>query len=170
MYDADGREEEVDLFFAAETATPTQIRQLRADAGGLVFLAVDPRVGTALSLPFLQDLYAEDSARHPILAKLIPNDIKYDTRSSFSLTLNHRQPFPGLPDHDRPLSVSEFSRPTKPCFPKPACLVHASFFALSRPPAPLSLFRGSPPPFPPASVRFCVRVPMQNVHCRQCAD
>jgi 3,4-dihydroxy 2-butanone 4-phosphate synthase len=110
IYDADGREEEVDLFFAAETATPRQIRMLRQDAGGLVFLAVDPRVGAALELPFLQDLYAEDAARHPVLRRLIPNDIKYDTRSSFSLTINHRKTFTGITDDDRALTVSEFGR------------------------------------------------------------
>ncbi|HVM45657.1 MAG TPA: 3,4-dihydroxy-2-butanone-4-phosphate synthase, partial [Candidatus Thermoplasmatota archaeon] len=110
LYDADGREEEVDLFVAAEHATPAAVRTLRKDAGGLVFLAVDPRVGAALELPFLQDLYAEDSARHPVLKRLIPNDIKYDTRSSFSLTINHRRTFTGITDNDRSLTITEFAK------------------------------------------------------------
>ena len=110
LYDADGREEEVDLFVAAEHATPAAVRTLRKDAGGLVFLAVDPRVGRALELPFLQDLYAEDSARHPVLKRLIPNDIKYDTRSSFSLTINHRQTFTGITDDDRSLTITRFAQ------------------------------------------------------------
>ena len=110
LYDQDGREEEVDLFVAAEHATPAAVRTLRKDAGGLVFLAVDPRVGRALQLPFLQDLYAEDSARHPVLKRLIPNDIKYDTRSSFSLTINHRRTFTGITDDDRSLTIREFAK------------------------------------------------------------
>ena len=110
LYDADGREEEVDLFVAAEHATPAAVRTLRKDAGGLVFLAVDPKVGAALELPFLQDLYAEDSARHPVLKRLIPNDIKYDTRSSFSLTINHRKTFTGITDNDRSLTITEFAK------------------------------------------------------------
>ena len=110
LYDADGREEEVDLFVAAEHATPAAVRTLRRDAGGLVFLAVDPRVGRALELPFLQDLYAEDSARHPVLKRLIPNDIRYDTRSSFSLTINHRRTFTGITDDDRSLTITEFAK------------------------------------------------------------
>lgn len=110
VYDADGREEEVDLFVAAQHATPAAVRTLRKDAGGLVFLAVDPNVGRALQLPFLQDLYREDSARHPVLAKLIPNDIKYDTRSSFSLTINHRKTFTGITDVDRSLTITEFAK------------------------------------------------------------
>lgn len=109
MYDADGREEEVDLFVAAEHATPAAVRTLRKDAGGLVFLAVDPRVGRALQLPFLHELYAEDAARHPVLRKLIPNDIRYDTRSSFSLTINHRKTFTGITDNDRSLTITEFA-------------------------------------------------------------
>lgn len=110
VYDADGREEEVDLFVAAEHATPAAIRTLRKDAGGLVFLAVDPKVGEALQLPFLQDLYSEDSARHPVLKRLIPNDIRYDTRSSFSLTINHRKTFTGITDDDRSLTIREFAK------------------------------------------------------------
>lgn len=110
LYDADGREEEVDLFFAAEHATPAHVRTLRKDAGGLVFLAVDPRVGHALGLPFLQDLFQQAAPRHPVLARLIPDDIKYDTRSSFSLTLNHRKTFTGITDEDRSLTITEFAR------------------------------------------------------------
>jgi 3,4-dihydroxy 2-butanone 4-phosphate synthase len=143
MYDADGREEEVDLFFAAETATPAQIRQLRQDAGGLVFLAVDPRVGSALSLPFLQDLYAEDAARHPILAKLIPNDIKYDTRSSFSLTINHRKTFTGITDNDRALTVSEFGHLAKRCLTEPSGSVQEAFGESFRAPGHVHLCVGA---------------------------
>lgn len=110
LYDADGREEETDLFVAAEHATPEAIRTLRRDAGGLVFCAVAPEVGRKLALPFLQDLYAEDAKRHPILGRLVPNDIAYDTRSSFSLTINHRRTFTGITDRDRSLTVTELAR------------------------------------------------------------
>ena len=109
VYDADGREEEVDLFVAAEHAPPRAVRHLRQDAGGLVFLAVDPTIGHALQLPFLHELYAEDSARHPVLRQLIPNDIRYDTRSSFSLTIHHRNTFTGITDNDRSLTITEFA-------------------------------------------------------------
>ncbi len=110
LYDADGREEETDLFVAGEHATPAAVRALRRDAGGLVFLAVAPEFGRAFGLPFLQDLYAEDAARHPVLADLVPNDIRYDARSSFSLTLNHRRTFTGITDDDRSLTIREFAR------------------------------------------------------------
>ena len=110
LFDDDKREEEVDLVFAAEHATPTAVRMLRAEAGGLVFLAVDPRVGEALQLPFLHDLFAQAGAQHPVLSRLIPNDIRYDSRSSFSLTINHRKTFTGITDEDRSLTIREFAR------------------------------------------------------------
>jgi len=110
VYDFDGREEETDLFFAAEHATPQVIETLRRDAGGLVFLAVHHRVGEKLGLPFLQDLFMEAAGKHPVLKQLVPNDIKYDTRSSFSLTINHRKTFTGITDNDRSLTIREFAR------------------------------------------------------------
>ncbi|HEX2022593.1 MAG TPA: 3,4-dihydroxy-2-butanone-4-phosphate synthase [Candidatus Thermoplasmatota archaeon] len=110
LYDDDRREKEVDLFLAAEHATPEALATLRREAGGLVFLAVDPRVGEKLGLPFLHDLFADAAAKHPVLAKLTPNDIRYDARSSFSLTINHRRTFTGITDDDRALTVREFGR------------------------------------------------------------
>lgn len=122
LFDDDRREKEVDLFFAAEHATPEAVRLLRQDAGGLIFLAVDPKVGHALQLPFLHDLFADAAAKHPVLGKLIPNDIRYDTRSSFSLTINHRDTFTGITDDDRSLTIREFAKlaraPTPDAFGK----------------------------------------------------
>lgn len=143
VYDADGREEEVDLFVAAEHATPDAVRTLRRDAGGLVFLAVDPRVGAALDLPFLQDLYAEDSARHPVLAKLIPNDIRYDTRSSFSLTLNHRRTFTGITDDDRSLTIREFAALAKRSLAQPPARSQEELGAAFRAPGHVHLCIGA---------------------------
>lgn len=143
LYDADGREEEVDLFVAAEHATPDAVRTLRKDAGGLVFLAVDPRVGRALGLPFLHDLYAEAAAEHPVLAKLIPNDIKYDTRSSFSLTLNHRKTFTGITDNDRSLTITEFAKLSQRCLAERPEQVQDAFGKAFRAPGHVHLCVGA---------------------------
>lgn len=113
LYDDDKREKEVDLFVAAEHATSEALTTLRAHAGGLVFLAVDPRVGQKLGLPFLHDVFADAAAKSPVLARLVPNDIRYDARSSFSLTINHRQTFTGITDNDRALTIREFGRLAK---------------------------------------------------------
>ncbi len=109
VYDSKDREAEVDLFYAAEHVTPEAVERLRRDAGGLVFLAVGPGIGKRLGLPFLHDIFNETSGTHPVLKALIPNDIRYDTRSSFSLTINHRKTFTGITDNDRALTIKSFA-------------------------------------------------------------
>jgi 3,4-dihydroxy 2-butanone 4-phosphate synthase len=108
VYDADGREEECDFFLAAEFCGPEHIRIMRQDGGGLIFLMVRPDVRDRFALPFLQDIYPEFNESYPILKALVPDDIPYDSRSSFSLTVNHRKTFTGITDKDRALTVSEF--------------------------------------------------------------
>lgn len=108
LYDADGREEETDLFVAAERCTPEAVRLLRRDAGGLVFLAVDAPVGKRFGLPFLHDVYARAAGEWPVLRALQPGRLPYDARSSFSLTLNHRKTFTGITDDDRALTIRRF--------------------------------------------------------------
>jgi 3,4-dihydroxy 2-butanone 4-phosphate synthase len=109
VYDADGREGETDLFFAAHLASPDTLHALRRDAGGLVFLAVDEAIATRFGFPFLQDLYAHGAGRFPVLRALQAGKLPYDARSSFSLTLNHRGTFTGITDNDRALTVRRFA-------------------------------------------------------------
>ncbi|HVL48666.1 MAG TPA: 3,4-dihydroxy-2-butanone-4-phosphate synthase [Candidatus Thermoplasmatota archaeon] len=147
VYDADGREEEVDLFVAAERATPAAVETLRRDAGGLVFLAVDAGVGARLGLPFLHDLFRDAAAKHPVLAKLIPNDLRYDTRSSFSLTINHRGTFTGITDNDRSLTITEFGRLAARAPALAPEEAQAAFGAAFRAPGHVHLCVGAPRPF-----------------------
>jgi 3,4-dihydroxy 2-butanone 4-phosphate synthase len=62
-----------------------------------------------LQLPFLSDLFSNVSAHYPVLKELIPNDIPYDTKSSFSLYINHRKTFTGITDNDRSLTMRKFA-------------------------------------------------------------
>jgi 3,4-dihydroxy 2-butanone 4-phosphate synthase len=48
-----------------------------------------------------------------MLRKLAPNDIPYDTKSAFSITINHRRTFTGITDRDRAMTTSEFARLAK---------------------------------------------------------
>ena len=57
VYDADGREEETDMVIASEFVTPSAVRILRKDAGGLICTTADARVQKALGLPFMTELY-----------------------------------------------------------------------------------------------------------------
>lgn len=110
IYDADGREEETDLVMAASFTTWKDMKRMRLDGGGLIFLMVHSRISEKLGLPFLADLYYKEGGRWPVLKELIPNDIPYDAKSSFSITVNHRKTFTGVTDKDRALTIREFSR------------------------------------------------------------
>lgn len=110
VYDGDEREGETDLFVPAQNATSETIGRLREDAGGLVFVALGPSVQQALGLPFLHDVYQEASEDWPVLGELVPASLPYDARSSFSITLNHRDTFTGITDRDRSKTVQGLGR------------------------------------------------------------
>jgi 3,4-dihydroxy 2-butanone 4-phosphate synthase len=110
VYDADGREEETDFIIAARSVTPDSISVMRRDGGGLIFLIVNHATKEKLGLPYLADLFYKEGGRWPVLKELIPNDIPYDTKSSFSITINHRKTFTGITDKDRAFTISEFAK------------------------------------------------------------
>ncbi|MFB6308561.1 MAG: 3,4-dihydroxy-2-butanone-4-phosphate synthase [Haloarculaceae archaeon] len=98
IHDAADREGEVDLVYPASVVTPADVARLRNDAGGLVCVAVSDAVAGAFDLPF-----AQESIDHPATAD---HDLSYDERSSFSLTVNHRETDTGITDEDRALTIS----------------------------------------------------------------
>lgn len=114
LFDSEKREGETDLLFPAQTAQPVHMRQLRRDCGGLLFLAIGHDVGELFSLPFLQDLHTNESlvAQHSVLSSLVTNDLRYDARSAFTLSLNHRDTYTGITDHDRALTTRRFAQLT----------------------------------------------------------
>lgn len=109
IYDDDRREGETDLVIASEFVTPESIKTMRKDGGGLIFLMISKEVADTLKLPFLADLYSDINDKYPILKELVPNDIPYDTKSSFSLYVNHRETFTGITDIDRSLTMKKFA-------------------------------------------------------------
>jgi 3,4-dihydroxy 2-butanone 4-phosphate synthase len=109
VYDADGREEETDMVVASEHVSPEIVRTLRKDAGGLICTTADARIQDALGLPFLAELYVGMSGNYPVMSELIPNDIPYDVKSAFGITINHRKTFTGITDNDRALTIREFA-------------------------------------------------------------
>jgi 3,4-dihydroxy 2-butanone 4-phosphate synthase len=109
VYDADGREEETDMVIASEFVTPGAIRVLRKDAGGLICTTADARVQKALGLPFLTELFLGMAEHYPVMRSLMPNDIPYDVKSAFGITINHRKTFTGITDNDRALTIHEFA-------------------------------------------------------------
>lgn len=110
IYDAEGREEETDLVAASQFVSPEMVRTMRKDGGGLIFLMVHSDIWKKFKLPYLTDVYLENWEKYPVFKALVPNDIPYDTKSSFSLTINHRNTFTGITDVDRAMTMKEFAR------------------------------------------------------------
>jgi len=113
IFDDDSRESETDLVIASQFTKPDSIKTMRKDGGGLIFLMVSDEIAKKLKLPFLSDLYSEINNKYPVLKALVPNDIPYDTKSSFSLYINHRKTFTGITDIDRSLTMIKFAELAK---------------------------------------------------------
>ena len=113
IYDNDEREDEIDLVTPSAKITPHKIRTLRRDAGGLICVTVPPETWKKLNLPYLSDLFEESSDEYTILSKMKADDIPYDERSTFSLTVNHRDTFTGITDIDRALTIQRFAEMAK---------------------------------------------------------
>lgn len=109
VYDSESREGETDFVMASQFVTPESIKRMRQDGGGLIFLMTSKEVADQLQMPFLTNLYSDISDNYPVLKELVPNDIPYDAKSSFSLYINHRETFTGITDNDRSLTMRKFA-------------------------------------------------------------
>jgi 3,4-dihydroxy 2-butanone 4-phosphate synthase len=106
IHDAANREDETDLVVLAEKVEPRHIAQMRIDAGGLICVALHPSMTKNFELPYMTEVY--DAARSfKVLAATEPNDIPYDERSAFSISVNHRETYTGITDVDRALTIRE---------------------------------------------------------------
>ena len=112
LFDDYTREGETDIFFSAKHISPTSVRFLRKEGGGMVFLASDHIASEKLGLPFAQDIYRaviNDSKGFDFLDTMLNHSLPYDTRSSFSLFINHKDTFTGITDNDRSLTAKSFA-------------------------------------------------------------
>lgn len=118
IFDSSFREQETDLLWPASAATPGIMRRLRKDCGGLLFLAIGNEVGELFGLPWLQDIHSHPKLleENPVLSELITDDLKYDSKSAFTLSLNHRDTFTGITDKDRALTTRRFGELTDELF------------------------------------------------------
>jgi 3,4-dihydroxy 2-butanone 4-phosphate synthase len=108
IFDSESREGETDITVASQFVTYEIIKLMRKDGGGLICTTLPYSVSQKLGMPYLVDLFKNSNLE--IFRLLSPTDIPYDTKSSFSLTINHRKTFTGIPDKDRALTISEFSK------------------------------------------------------------
>ncbi len=105
LFDAPDREGETDLIFLAEAVTPSAVRELRKEAGGLIVVTIPEEVRSPLGLPYMDALLRSAGKEHPLLPRLVPERFRYDRRSSFGISVNHRAGFTGIPDLDRALTI-----------------------------------------------------------------
>jgi 3,4-dihydroxy 2-butanone 4-phosphate synthase len=98
VHDFDDREGETDLVYPAHAVDADALARLRNDAGGLVCVALAHDVCDAFDLPF-----AARAVDHPAVG----GHVGYDDRSSFSLTVNHRDTHTGITDADRARTIAE---------------------------------------------------------------
>ena len=104
IYDSADREGETDLVFLSEKATPELVRLARKDAGGLICTAISDELRRRLDLPFYSELLALGAREFPSVAGLSERP-RYDRRSAFGITINHRTNFTGIPDNDRAQTI-----------------------------------------------------------------
>ncbi len=105
LFDAADREGETDLVVLSEHATPELIHLLRRDAGGWICTAVSDDLRQRLGLPFYAELLGASARAFPVLEGLAREELRYDRRSPFGVSLHHRATYTGIPDNDRALAV-----------------------------------------------------------------
>jgi len=110
VHDASDRENEVDMVIAAEAVEPHHVATMRRDGGGLICVALHPRIADNLGLPYMTEIYGAASSRYNVLEATKPDDIPYDERSAFSISVNHRRTFTGITDVDRALTIRELGK------------------------------------------------------------
>jgi len=110
IYDFDNRERETDFVIPSQFVSPRHIATMRKDGGGLVCTTLPYEFWSYVNLPYLVDIFEKVSEEYPILKHLKANDIPYDAKSAFSLTINHRKTYTGITDNDRALTIREFSK------------------------------------------------------------
>jgi len=106
VYDSDRRERETDMVVASEFVIDEHIRALRKDGGGLICATLPPWAWKKLGIPYLAEIIEMAEKEYPWLKGMRANDLAYDERSAFGLTINHRNTFTGITDRDRALTAS----------------------------------------------------------------
>lgn len=98
------------MVVAAESVGPKHVATMRRDAGGLICVALHPKIADNFGLPYLTEVYEKASSYFDVLPSTRPDDLPYDERSAFSLAVNHRRTFTGITDIDRALTIRELGK------------------------------------------------------------
>lgn len=109
LFDSEGREAETDLTILAQAVHPEDVKLMRKDGGGLICVALDPMACEELGLPFMADVVRSAQECSTTLGTTVEKggDLQYDSRSSFSIWVNHRDTRTGIPDNDRAITINK---------------------------------------------------------------
>ena len=105
IYDYEDREGETDIAIPALHVKPRDVAMMRIDGGGLICVAVSYEAAEKLGLPFMHEVLEEASRKFKSLRGFVNHQIPYDSRSSFSLWVNHVETYTGVTDLDRSLTI-----------------------------------------------------------------
>lgn len=108
VFDAENRERETDIVFPSQFVTPEAVRFLRKFGGGLICTTVKQDFADRLGMLYLEDILRNQYGKTSQITR--SDDLKYDTNSSFSLTINHRDTFTGVSDIDRSITISSLAK------------------------------------------------------------
>ncbi|ATW88712.1 3,4-dihydroxy 2-butanone 4-phosphate synthase [Halohasta litchfieldiae] len=136
IHDFADREGETDIVYPATAVDSEAVARLRNDAGGLICVALSDAVSDVFGLPFLQE-----AVDHPATGD---HTLAYDERSSFSLTVNHRETFTGITDVDRALTISELGNAAATVDAAETGYDESDFVAAFRSPGHVHLLRAAP--------------------------
>jgi 3,4-dihydroxy 2-butanone 4-phosphate synthase len=107
IFDNNDREGETDMVIPSEYIDSDLIRLMRKDGGGLICTTIKEEDAKIINMPYIEDLYAKCLCMDKSL--LDASDMKYDKNSTFSITINARDTFTGIPDIDRAKTVKQFA-------------------------------------------------------------
>lgn len=108
IFDSEGRERETDIVVPSQFVNKEIIKLMRKDGGGLICTTMTHDIAEKLGLEYIIDTFRRSNLE--VFGHLYPNDIPYDEKSAFSITINHRKTFTGIADRDRALTISEFAK------------------------------------------------------------
>eukprot|EP00897_Mesotaenium_endlicherianum_P008570 jgi/Mesen1/7741/ME000407S06966 len=107
VLDDEDREGETDLFFPAAGLRPADLRQLRTQAGGELYISVGHEVATTFGIPYAGEALRSEQlvAAYPALQHLSKGiDSMCQGSCSVGLSLDHRSTKTGAPDVERSLT------------------------------------------------------------------
>lgn len=109
LFDSETREGETDITIPAQALKPSDVKIMRKDGGGLICVAIDSDSCDQLGLPFMSDIVYKTQNSENELKDVIEKkgDLKYDSRSSFSIWVNHRETRTGITDNDRTTTINK---------------------------------------------------------------